>query len=353
MIRRIVERENLAEGIPSTLFEELLRKEPEEKGDRFLYEAFGAVILDGDETDKENWFLTADSKDGPYEAKLGNIAFFTVEKGVAIKWSEANDPGGKRRDFVNRIMIEKGGDSEEILVYPRKSEPSEPLQSKPLWGEHPFEVEAKGRNVLIKGELAKQLQNLKGSRILEVRLNGFQSPGELRQEGEEWLIPQVIQMSKPIELKPKWETYEVEENGKKVKKKRNIARKYLEEKLGECKGHLEKPKGKMKAEDHEKTQKPWAERLFKAVKEVSPDEVKRKKPWKELFKNDQGEDPGFSPLLIKCAEELLKKSNPAAAEKQNEQAREKWLKAIRRGLQVWTEGHNPKHRHFLFEGKKP
>ena len=358
VIRRIVERENLVEGIPSTLFEELLRKEPEEKSGRFLYKAFGVVSLDGDEKDKENWFLIADSKDGPYKGKVGNIAFFTVEKGGAIKWSEADDPGGKRRDYVNRIMIEKGGDREEILVYPRKSDPSEPLQSRPLWGEHPFEVEAKGRNLLIKGELAKQLQNLKGSRSLQVRLNNdSQTTKDLIKEEGEWFIPEVIQMSKAIELKPKWEDYEVEEKGRdgkktKVKKRRDVARKYLQETLDECRGHLEKPKGQMKAEDHEKTQKPWAEKLFKAVKEVSTKEMQRKY-WDELFKNDKGEDPGYSPTLIKHAKDLLNKSNPAAAQKRNVRKREEILTVIRRGLKVSTKGLNDRERHLLFEGRTP
>ncbi|MBB07491.1 MAG: hypothetical protein CMN03_04425 [Roseibacillus sp.] len=350
VIRRIVERENLVEGIPSTLFEELLRKGPDEKGDLFLYKAFGAVSLDGDEKDKENWFLTADSKDGPYEAKLGNIAFFTVKKGGTIKWSEAGDSGGRRRNHVNRIMIEKGGDKEEILVYPRKSSDE---QFESLWGEHPFEVEAKGRNVLIKGELAKQLQNLKGSRSLQVRLKDpSKTSKDLRKEGEEWLILEVIPMPKAIKLEPKWEEYEVEEKGEKVKKKRDVARKHLQEKLGECRGYLEKQKGDMKAEDHEKMQKPWAEKLFKAVKEVSTREM-QKDHWKDLFENDKGKDPGYSPTLIKYAEDLLKRSNLAAAQKRNVKKREDRLNVIRRGLEVWTKGLNDGQKHLLFEGITP
>ena len=242
------------------------------------------------------------------------------------------------------------------------------MQSTPLWGEHPFEIEAKGKNVLIKGELAKQLQNLKGSSSLKVRLkNDSQSVKDLRKEGEDWFIVGVINREEAFKLEPKMvkekrqrakrnENGEVEKgkDGKEIMEDYVVSvdksREHLEEVLKANRDQLKKigrPTRKKEAEIQVAERKEAAKVLYRAVKEATPrtHQGKVQSDW---------EFPEGSPQLIKFTEDLLNRSDSSRRQQENEKKKNEVLSTIRFGLQVWTgKGTNEKERHLLLEGKSP
>ncbi|MCH2065246.1 MAG: hypothetical protein MK194_16150 [Roseibacillus sp.] len=337
VIRRIVKREDLKTGITSTLLRELLETEAEERSGLYIYRDIGDISLD--DTKYDECFLRAEEKRGPYGVYLGRANFLTVKQGGQITWNDEDIEAREKPYEVNRIIIKRGSDEEDIVVCPRKSSgiDSDVGEQNPLWGKHAFEIEAQGRDVLIKGELGKKLKELKGSPALQVVIK--KELFEL--DAKEGRIKGVI---------PYREVYALKTDRRDVsgRERWEPGRGRLAEVLRVCKGPLEQlgaSKRPGEARTRQAESKVAALRLYSAVQEVIPEELKGSlKPGLN--------DPRRAKELIGLAEYLLKISDRKEIKELNEEKKQEAIEFIAIcELEIWTVGANYSMLHLLFKAK--